>query len=583
MKGPPETLYSVFEDLDKKELLSKMKAPAILCAHPKLIEWTEAIFSEDTFKTLKKDQRYIILEDIIKISNPFFIPCPDDPTFFVSEMIPYLQKWRNNRKTILMIPRFSPRCKAAYEKVPQDLKTNLSILEFNAEIIPLSPKHFVVPLPLAYSNLYCDHDISDIFAISHALTKLELLNGKPLRTFAAGPSSVRILQLMQDMHNNIGDSYFAKPSSFDYFIILDRNVDKLTPLMTSMNYAAQVDTTLNPVMQRIKFPGDTNSMSLEEDPVYNEIQELDWGAALSHLKDIMKELKEVESLVHNLETNKSKFYEYGIRVVKLIHIKQYFEKHLNFLSEVNEKKPTKFYTSLDKENAAINCDPSIIKDEDIFSLIRRKSYTMALRLLILKSIVGNGVTEELVKNVCIKLCNSIGYEFYTEFYQLLSSGLVRTKSSLFNMNKETTLPFKQVSEVLNLFTEIQEDQPKPETYKFYMEYIPISVRIVEEALRNQWKAETPGQKALSGIPTATDFGDGLLPKEHKPLNKEEKPFYRVLVFFVGGVTVGEVQMLKNLGDLFFSNNDYTYEVHIGSTDIISADRLVHQICPSLKD
>ena len=587
MKGPQETLYSVFESLDKEGLIKILKkgSNSIFCSHPDLVEWTEAIFSDDTYKTLRESKLYTILEEInvpTNAINHIFIPCPDDPTFFTTKMIPYLQNWSICSKTILMVPRYSPRCKAAYEKVPENLKNNLSIIEFNAEIIPLSPKHFVVPLPLAYSNLYCDYDISDIFAISHALTKFQLINGKPLRTFAAGPSSVRILQMMHDMHKNIGENYFAKPSSFDYFIILDRNCDKLTPFMTSMNYASQVDSILNPVLQRIKFPGDIKACSLETDPVYNEIQELDWGSATVHLKKILNEIKEVTSLVQEMKGNSQKFYEYGIRVAKIISIKDQFSKHLNFITANDDKRSTGFYLSLSGETAPLNCDPDLIENDLIFDLIRRRSYTLALRLLILKSISGNGVSENLIKSVCTKMCNVIGYNFYSEFYRLLSSGLVRQEKGIFQKNDEIT--FNQVSDLLKLYIQTAKDAPKPETYKYFMEYIPISVRLVEEALRNQWNPGTSGKKALDGmlIPTATDISETQIPLERRPINKEDKPFYRVLVFIVGGVSVGEVQMFKNLGDLFFSNNDYTYEVHVGSTDIISSDRLIHQICPSLK-
>ena len=62
----------------------------------------------------------------------------------------------------------------------------------------------------------------------------------------------------------------------------------------------------------------------------------------------------------------------------------------------------------------------------------------------------------------------------------------------------------------------------------------------------------------------------------------EKPYKRALVFIIGGATQSEVMMLNKMGELFFEKSPFTYQIHVGSTDIITGTRLIQQICPTLK-
>lgn len=65
-------------------------------------------------------------------------------------------------------------------------------------------------------------------------------------------------------------------------------------------------------------------------------------------------------------------------------------------------------------------------------------------------------------------------------------------------------------------------------------------KLVEHVLRNGWKGIPKGLKLLPG--------ETLMPDNVVPCNSTNKPV--VLVYFIGGVTYGEVAALRLLGKMF---------------------------------
>ena len=112
---------------------------------------------------------------------------------------------------------------------------------------------------------------------------------------------------------------------------------------------------------------------------------------------------------------------------------------------------------------------------------------------------------------------------------------------------------------LKIFPE--EDDPVKEPLQGF---VPPSVRIVQAAVSGNWAAV---QRAYDDkvVPVSQT---GQCPK----IGEGEKR--RVLVFFVGGVTLSEVGILRNIGRL-----SQTVEFIIGAYENINGNQLISDLFP----
>ena len=120
-------------------------------------------------------------------------------------------------------------------------------------------------------------------------------------TFAAGAVSTRVLKLLTDMQNNIGSVNFQEGGAFSKIIILDRNVDKLSPFMTSHNYAEKIQSAFNGKLDVITLPDGRKIDLDDQDPIYEVIKKYVFTKAINYVKSRIQEAKRVESNINDLK------------------------------------------------------------------------------------------------------------------------------------------------------------------------------------------------------------------------------------------------------------------------------------------
>ena len=585
MENKSDAIYAPFAEIDKAELNGIIKKDSYIAVMPEINSWFKKVITPKSFDEYTSQKRIVKLAErnVPKKGATIkaFIPCPDDPEFLTKKLIPYINEWPDIKKTIVMIPRYSPSCQSEFNKLPDELKENLKFAEFHAEIVPLAPRVFVTPIERAYFNLFCNDDISDVYTISRALAKLTMIVGKPQMMFAAGAVSTRVFKLLTDMQNNIGSSLFQEDGAFSKIIILDRNVDKLSPFMTSDNYADKIQAAYKGKLDVITLPDGTKIDLDDNDPIYDVIKKYSFSKAINYVTTRVQEAKSVERNIDDIraQAGTKEFKFTANRTKKIIQTKPYLEKHLDLI-EKNIKATSLYINKLNIEQAIIDSDPDTISEEEILDMIRRKEYITAIKYLILRSYAGNGLPESLIKKVALTFNNFLGYKFYSEFMNLFESGLIRQKQGMFS--KDDLMPSNQINDLLQLTI-----QPRTElsgvVSDYFIDFVPILVRLVDEALKNKWMQGTPGEKVLSGLKIPFVAPDPRIIQQ-KPIEPEErvaKPFHRILVYVIGGVTPAECEMLQDIGNIFYTDKNYTYEVHVASTAITNGDQLIESVCPSL--
>lgn len=589
--------YLAFQGLDDEEfqqLFRKIGSDATLAIPKDLYYFVKTAISQ---KSINKAKTIVYLEDIPPNENAdnVFVPCTDDPDM-LTYILNKLGQFKNYKKTIVMIPRYSPSCQSAFENNPQS--EGIQVLEFHAEILPLSGDRFVLPVPLAYSNIYCDSDISDVQTIARGLLKLQLVLGAPEKVYCAGAISHRVYSLMEELKKHIGHTFYTREDSvYDEIFIFDRSVDNVTPMMIQPTYGGRIDEDFNPSFgffeppegvslvfdPRIKpkqdpnveviVPKDSNLMPKNavkidalSDPVYKEICDLMITDALTWMQEFDKErLVTVPDMLKQTKGT-NEWRKYSKRATELLLQSPYNTFHFNLFEKIPLEKRHLINQLLYKDQLIMNDEPIEIQ---ALEYLHRGLYTDAIKMLALSCVYNNGASQATISKFESTLNAVFGASFAWEWIRLNQANLIYPKS-LFG-GKPFINAKRDLEMVLPMGDQLE---------NFYGGFVPLIVRLVEHGLKNGWGESSLVGKTMKslGIPFSTNI----------PVNKEtlekrtmstKKDVKSVLVFAIGGMTHSEMAMLEALGKKVFNG---TVDFHNGTTDLTCGSRLIQQICPSLK-
>lgn len=594
---PVSNPYEAFQSLDDEEfqqLFRKIGNDSTLAIPKDLYYFVKTAISQ---KSINKAKSIVYLEDIPPNENSetVFVPCTDDPDM-LKYILAKLAQFKNYKKFIMMIPRYSPSCQSAFDHDPNS--EDVTVLEFHAEILPLSPDRFILPVPLAYSNIYCDSDISDVQTIARGLLKLQLVLGAPEKVYCAGQISHRVYALMEELKKHIGHTFYTTEDSlYDEIFIFDRSVDNVTPMMIQPTYGGRIDEDFNPSFGYLEppegvslvfdpqikpkadpnveviVPKDANLMPKNvvkidalSDPVYKEVCDLMITDALTWMNDFNKERLETVPQMLKETKGTNEWRKYSKRATELLLQNPYNTFHINLFAEMPLDKRHLINQLGIKDDLITNDEPI---EQAALDYLHRGLYTDAIKILALSCVYNNGASSSTISKFENTLNAVFGANFAWEWIRLFQANLIYPKPLLFG-SKPYISAKRDLEMVLPMGDPLE---------NFYGGFVPLIVRLVEHGLKSGW-----GESSLVG---KTMKNLGIPFSVNSPVNKEtiekriiheNKEVKSVLVFVIGGMTHSEMAMLEALGRTVFNG---TVDFHNGTTDLTCGSRLIQQICPSL--
>lgn len=575
-----ENLYSSFQIVDEEEFLSYFKklGEAILVIPKEILYFANVALSKNCMGAAKKK----VTLDTIKSSEAtetVAVLCIDDPVM-LTKICKKLELVPKYKKHIIMIPRYSPSCQSTFEKIPNH--EDIHITEFHAEIIPIAPDKFIVPVPLAYNNCFCEADISDVYTISRALLRLTLIHGFPSRVFTAGTISRRVYELMQNLKHQIcsdnSSTYFStKGAKYDDLFIIDRSCDNITPFVTQCTYAGRLDEAFNPKYGFMELPdgiqlegyAPNSTIRLDDnDLVYKEVKSMNIAFAFDWMRNISTEATKIQGLL-NKTRGTPEWRQHSRRATEILKIRPFNNLHYQLIDRIPMAQTYVKHMRDFQFDVIFNNSTDF---DQIYDFIHRGRYSDALQMLILSSVTSDGIPQSQLKKFEEILLSLIGFDFVPDWIRLQAGGLITPRTFLKFGSK-----FSTVMRELKLLI----DDEKAPTNDFYAGYYPITARLVENCLKTGWGPSSVCNKTMKnmGIELNTYKVDEQQPPKK---SSDGKPFRRVLVFVVGGMTISEMSIFEKMGEQLFSDNqEFSYQFHCGSTDLITGTRLVKTICPSL--
>ncbi|QHO36788.1 uncharacterized protein DS421_9g286720 [Arachis hypogaea] len=449
---------------------------------------------------------------------------------------------------------FVPRRTVVCEKVLEEEKLHnmVTIGEYPLYIVPMDEDVLSFELDLAYKECQVDGDTSSLWHIAKAIHKLEFSFGVIPNLRAKGKASVRVADILNRMQAE------EPVNSSDFLNIKNGSIELDASIMGLQQEGKKTKVPLN-----------------SSDKLFKEIRDLNFEVVVQILRQKATSMKQDYTEMTTTSQSVSELKDF----VKKLNSLPEITRHINLAQHLTTftSKPS-FMGQLDMEHTIVESQSYDICFDYIEELIHKQEpLTTVLRLLILFSVTNSGLPKKHFDYLRRELLHSYGFEHITTLNNLEKAGLFKKQESRSN--------WLTIKRALQLVVE-DTDTANPNDISYvFSGYAPLSIRLIQHAIRSGWRpveeilkllpgphletkrgafSNSPSFDSLSGVST----GIAKVPDGRRAL---------VLVVFVGGVTFAEISALRFL----CSQEGMAYDLIIATTKIVNGQTLVETFMEKL--
>ncbi|WOL09655.1 vacuolar protein-sorting-associated protein [Canna indica] len=434
---------------------------------------------------------------------------------------------------------FVPRRTVVCEKIFEEEKVHhlLTIGEYPFYLLPLDEDVLSFELDLAYKECFVDGDTSSLWHIAKAIHKLEFSSGVIPNVRAKGKASTKVTEILNSLQveEPINSADMGIPE-INTLILLDREVDMVTPMCFQLTYEGLLDEILqinngsveidSTVMgggqqdgKKIKVPLNSS------DKLYKEIRDLNFEVVVQVLRQkatsIQQDYAEVKSTSQSVSELKD------------------FVKKLNSLPEIAR------HVNLAQHLQSFTCKPSFHARLDIEqTLLELQNYEICFEYI-----------EEMIHK----------QEPLVNVLRLLES-----KSN-----------WLAIARALQLIVEDTDTANPNDISYIFSGYAPLSIRLVQHAIRSGWRSIEEIMKLLPGphVDLKRSVSNSSSSQDANPVfqsNLDRIADGRrslALVIFIGGITFAEIAALR-----FLSSQEGTgYDFIVATTKMVNGTTILETL------
>lgn len=488
---------------------------------------------------------------------------------------------------LFFVPRRTLVCQRLLEK--EGVIDDIKIGDYNLDVIPYDDD--VISLGLdPFRELFLDGDESSLFSVARAIMKMQTMFGYIPNVKAKGTRSATVVEMIKRMRDESASAISTPVApEIENLIIIDRDVDFVTPLLTQLTYEGLIDeyfrimntyVELDPELvgqkddekappapaapgKRVKYPLNNNDRLFSEirdvnfsviGPILNKkaqyvsasYEERHQAQTVTQLRDFMKKLGDLQAQHQALRVHTNVADRIGIQTSK-----ESFHKRL----EIEQSLLRGATLDQDYIEECIN---------------KQEPLTRVLRLLCLASLTGGGLKTKQFDFFRREILHTYGYQTLFTLHALEKMGLLKQndgKSSFSNVRKALRL----------IVDDVNEEVPNDISY-VYSGYAPLLVRLVQQALRpGGWKAIDETMRQLPGptVEIVQKTSDPYTSTELEPAKKG-----LTLIFFVGGCTYTEMSAIRLLSQ---SEEAGQRDFIIATTHIIGGDSMLDSVAQQVEN
>lgn len=483
---------------------------------------------------------------------------------------------------------FVPRRAVACEKVLEEEKVHhlITIGEYPLYLVPLDEDVLSFELDLAYKESQVDGDTSSLWHIAKAIHKLEFSFGVIPNVRAKGKASVRVADILNRMQAEepVNTPDMAVPE-INTLILLDREVDMVTPMCTQLTYeglldeflginngSVELDASIMGAQQegkKIKVPLNSS------DKLFKEIRDLNFEVVVQILRQKATSMKQDYTEMTTTTQTVSELKDF----VKKLNSLPEMTRHINLAQHLSKftSKPT-FLGQLDMEHTIVEAQSYEICFEYIEEMIHKQEPLVnVLRLLILFSVTNSGLPKKHFDYLRRELLHSYGFEHMATLNNLEKAGLLK--------KQETKSNWLTVKRALQLVVEDTDTANPNDIAYVFSGYAPLSIRLIQHAVRSGWRPIEEILKLLPGPHSEAKRGRFLSSPSLDTLQGASANMDKVgdgrrsivLVVFIGGVTFAEISALRFLS----AQEGMAYDLIVGTTKVLSGRTLAETFVEKL--
>ncbi|KAG0633993.1 Sec1-like protein [Tuber brumale] len=531
---------------------------------------------------------------------------------------------------------FVPRRTLVCEKILEDegVLGDLTIGEFPLHFIPLESDLLSLELEDAFEELYLRKDHTSIFYSARALMNIQRRYGLFPRIIGKGDCARRLADALirmrgeEDASDSSSSPFALAPSSvLGELIVVDRESDFMTPLLTQLTYEGLIDETIGIHNSKIEVdsslvggpqqsgvtaasssssasPAATSSQQKKkpislnsEDKLFDNLRDTNFAIVGNLLNKVARRLNDDYEGRHQAKTV-SEIREFVGKLGSLQQEHQSLRLHTGLAEEIMKHTRSDIFNRIleVQQNLAAGVDPSSQHDAIEELIARNAPLESVLRLLCIESLVGQGLKPKDLDNFKREILQGYGYQHVLTLAALERLQLLQSRTSI-TSSISTRTNYATLRKSLKLIVdEVNEQNPDDIAY-VYSGYAPLSVRLVQCVIQKPLMTRgRRGEDPLTpaGVGTTVNwaatgwrgFEDVLKSVKGKTFDElqrgEEKAVRArnllnganekkvTVVFFVGGCTFTEIAALRFVG----RREEEKREIVICTTGIINGDRMM---------
>ena len=414
-------------------------------------------------------------------------------------------------------------------------------------------------------------------------------------------------------HPGVEDPAPPASSSIDVLLIIDRDVDPVTPLCTQLTYEGFVDEAVgikNGAVEVTSDDGSTTRVRLNSnDALFRELRDLNFGRACDALKEKTSSMQREYETIKGGKVQDQTVGEIG-GFVKKLGEKQGLELHSNLAERCLETTRGGAGASADDNSAfmrGLEVERMCVEGRDLDNILehlRNLVHTSGddprrtARLLALASLTHGGIPAAKLEPVRIEMLRAYGSRVLAVLGAMEQCGWLATRED----KSPHARAFPAIRKPLSLVVDdVDDHDPSDVAYAFsHSGYAPASCRLIHHALTGSFRLIDDVLRALpgphfeytqgfdmhDGSPAVVDVDARLFQRRREravgaaaggglPKPPRRGPGRRptCVVFFVGGVTRAEISCLR-----FMSSSKMRLGVDfvVGATSVCGGFDLVEQ-------
>lgn len=538
--------------------------------------------------------------------------------------------------TVCMVPRVTSLCMKFLE--------NLGILDLvklrqcDINFIPLEPDVLTLEYESAFREIACEGHNMPAYYVASALHKLQrdviglvpLVKGKGRLAKDVSEIMLRLRReaIVEGEIEMIEPGEEAGESLVDAIVLLDREVDPITPFCTQLTYEGLTDEILGikngVVTIKVRSGEEREEYASSEDEegegedgkprtkviksrlssndvLFKEIRDLNFGKACGVLRDRSTEMQAHYQALKEGKVEDQNVSEIGdfVRKLKGNIGGAGLDLHSTLAKTLLDKSKSYFFRQkLEMERHCIEggpIDPVISEIEEM--IYRGESWEMAMKLACLASQTYGGLPEKKFDSIRTDVMHAYGAVGILNSIVLENAGLFYGKES--SADNPNRLAYQNVKKPLKLVVDsVSEESSSDITFAYSSSgYAPLSIRVVQSAIRGSWKHHEETLKHLRGGDlfelgqSLNEYGGAVqtsanyhslskkisLAKDNTKSSSLDISGYKkkpvVMVCFIGGVTSAEIACLRQMS----KSSDVGVDFIVSTTKVITGENLLRNM------